>query len=104
MQFARPTLLDTLGKLMNIRTLFLLATCLTGAGCAPESGTEPSSATVEADTLRFAVMTFAHETCTFCPGGDSDIERWTRLRDPYVGDEIFTAGSYIPGFVRAMEE
>jgi microcystin degradation protein MlrC len=104
MPFVRPTLLDTLGKLMNIRTLFLLATCLTGAGCAPESGTEPSSATVEADTLRFAVMTFAHETCTFCPGGDSDIERWTRLRDPYVGDEIFTAGSYIPGFVRAMEE
>jgi microcystin degradation protein MlrC len=104
MPFVRPTLLDTLGKLMNIRTLFLLATCLTSAGCAPDSGTEPSSATVEADTLRFAVMTFAHETCTFCPGGDSDIERWTRLRDPYVGDEIFTAGSYIPGFVRAMEE
>ena len=59
---------------------------------------------MEADTLRFAVMTFAHETSTFCPGGDSDIERWTRLRDPYVGVEIFTAGSYFPGFVRAMEE
>lgn len=60
--------------------------------------------TLQAEKLRLAVMTFSHETCTFCPGGDSDVERWTRLRPPYIGDAIFTAGAYIPGFVRAMRE
>ena len=72
------------------------------SGCAPE----PAATTVSPapEKLRFAVMTFSHETCTFCPGGDSDIERWTQLRPPYVGDEVFEAGSYIPGFVRAINE
>ncbi|MDH3441397.1 MAG: M81 family metallopeptidase, partial [Gammaproteobacteria bacterium] len=72
------------------------------AGCGSDSATV--SEAPESDKLRFAVMTFSHETCTFCPGGDSDIERWTRLRPPYVGDEVFEAGSYIPGFVRAIRE
>ena len=46
-------------------------------------------------------MMFAHETCTFCPGGDSDIERWTRLREPYVGDEVLSASGYVRGFTAA---
>ena len=78
----------------------LITTCLAAiAACqpAPESETD-------AEKLRFAVMTFSHETCTFCPGGDSDIERWTKLRPPLVGDEVLSAGSYIPGFSRAMQE
>ena len=58
--------------------------------------------------LRFAVMILSHETCTFCPGGDSGIDRWTAIRDPYKGDEVFTAGSrrnaYIAGFVAATKE
>ncbi|MDX1405450.1 MAG: M81 family metallopeptidase [Woeseiaceae bacterium] len=58
----------------------------------------------DSDALRFAVMTFSHETCTFCPGGDSDIERWTRLRPPYVGDEVLDADTYIRGFVAAARE
>ncbi len=49
-------------------------------------------------------MTFSHETCTFCPGGDSDIESWTRIREPYVGDEVLSAGPYIRGFVAAARE
>jgi microcystin degradation protein MlrC len=54
--------------------------------------------------LKFAVMTFHHETCTFCPGGDTDVERWTKLRQPYVGDEVLGANSYIRGFVHAVRE
>jgi microcystin degradation protein MlrC len=69
------------------------------AACQPVSESE-----TDAGKLRFAVMTFSHETCTFCPGGDSDIERWTKLRPPLVGDEVLSAGSYIPGFSRAMQE
>lgn len=93
------------------RLVFLAAAaCMAFAACAPEPGADdgtssaPPAAKAETDKLRFAVMTFAHETCTFCPGGDSDIERWTRLRQPYVGDEVLSAGTYIRGFVHAAKE
>lgn len=90
---------------MNPKLIIGLIALFTLAACAQESVTESvQTDTAAAEPLRFAIMTFSHETCTFCPGGDSDIERWTKLRPPYVGDEIFSAGSYIPGFVRAMQE
>ena len=54
--------------------------------------------------LRLAIAGFSHETCTFCPGGDSDVDRWTRLRPPYQGDEIFTADAYVRGFVARARE
>ncbi|MED5461103.1 MAG: M81 family metallopeptidase, partial [Pseudomonadota bacterium] len=85
-----------------MRIVFVLVGAFFLAACVPDPAVIENRA--ETDKLRFVVMTFAHETCTFCPGGDSDIERWTRLRAPYVGDEVFEAGSYIPGFVRAIDE
>ena len=27
--------------------------------------------------LKFAIIQYSHETCTFCPGGDTKIEDWT---------------------------
>lgn len=85
--------------LRNYKAHLLAAILLISAGCARQAGSDQ-----EVDTLRFAVMTFSHETCTFCPGGDSDVERWTRIREPYVGDEVLAAGSYIRGFVAAARE
>ena len=81
------------------RILYALTAVLLLGGCTEVSVTMDND-----DTLRFAVMTFAHETCTFCPGGDSDIERWTKIRPPYVGDEVLSAGSYMKGFVAAARE
>ena len=81
---------------MKTKLGLLAARVLIMASCTREP-----AITEGGDTLRFAVMTFAHETCTFCPGGDSDIERWTRIREPYVGDEVLSAGSYVRGFVAA---
>ena len=52
-----------------------------------------------ADPYRVAVLRYQHETCTFCPGGDTDIEDWTRIRPVLKGDEVLDAGSYIRGFV-----
>jgi len=79
--------------------VLLLASVFVIPGCVEEQGVSK-----EPELLRFAVMSFAHETCTFCPGGDSNIEDWTRMRAPYVGDEVLSAGPYIRGFVKAANE
>ncbi|MFC1639726.1 M81 family metallopeptidase [Gemmatimonadota bacterium] len=54
--------------------------------------------------LRVAVARFQHETCTFCPGGDSDIERWTRVSPPYGGERLLNSGGYVGGFVKVARE
>jgi hypothetical protein len=71
--------------------LVVVGIALTALNCAP-AGPEP---------LRFTVMTFSHETCTFCPGGDVDIADWTRIRSSYVGDEALSVGGYVREFVAA---
>jgi len=49
--------------------------------------------------LRIAVVQYEHETCTFCPGGDTEIEDWTHDRSFVPGDELLKQGEYIGGFV-----
>ncbi len=56
------------------------------------------------ERFRVAVVKFQHETCTFCPGGDTDVERWTRLGPTLKGDEVLDGGSYIRGFVARARE
>ena len=52
---------------------------------------------------RIAVVSYQHETCTFCPGGDTEIGDWT-VEKPYIeDDELLRSGSYIRGFVTASE-
>ena len=63
------------------------------AGCAGDGRPGPGAA------FRVAVINYGHETCTFCPGGDTEIEDWTRTRPPLTGDEVLEAGGYIRGFV-----
>jgi len=46
-----------------------------------------------------AVARFSHETCTFCPGGDVQIEDWTRLGAPEGGANLLDSGGFIGGFV-----
>ncbi len=53
---------------------------------------------------RVAVIRYQHETCTFCPGGDTEIDDWTRVRPILKGEEVLKAGSYIRGFVRQANE
>jgi len=53
---------------------------------------------------RVAVLTFSHETCTFCPGGDVEIEDWTRMGAPITGEVLLQAGPYISGFVKRARE
>jgi len=47
-----------------------------------------------------AVASFQHETCTFCPGGDVEVEDWLRMGEPQRGVELLEqGGSYVRGFV-----
>ena len=66
-----------------------LLAALAGAtlsSCAP--GEPPA-------TLRFAVAKFQHETCTFCPGGDTRVEDWLRQSEPLSGEALLASGAYV---------
>lgn len=53
---------------------------------------------------RVAVLTFSHETCTFCPGGDTEVDDWLRQSPPVTGEALFESGPYIRGFVERARE
>lgn len=54
-------------EIMNIKNfIFLCISCII------------ISCDNEEKKYRFAVIQYFHETCTFCPGGDTEIEDWTR--------------------------
>lgn len=84
---------------MGTRIIALIAVVLSVTACSRSDVSESRET-----PLRFTVMSFAHETCTFCPGGDTGVDGWTRIRRPYVGDEVLAAGPYIRGFVAAARE
>jgi microcystin degradation protein MlrC len=72
----------------------LLSLALLTAACAPaQSG--------DADSLRIAVAVFQHETCTFCPGPDVEVDDWQRI---LTGDDVLNAGGYVRGFVRQARD
>jgi microcystin degradation protein MlrC len=62
---------------------------------------KPGSASEE---FRVAVIQYQHETCTFCPGGDTEIEDWTRNKPFLTGEEVLESWGYIKGFVHSMNQ
>ena len=58
----------------------------------------------DTDALRIAVAAFQHETCTFCPGGDTEIEDWLRYSEARSGEDLLTSGSYVAGFTKRARE
>jgi len=70
---------------LAISTLLLIQSCSN----SPDS---------KADRYRVAVIRYQHETCTFCPGGDTEIDDWTR-NGPYLsGNEVLEVDGYTSGF------
>ena len=61
----------------------------------------PGSALQE---YRVAVIQYQHETCTFCPGGDTEIEDWTRNQPYLSGEEVLDSWGYIKGFVHSAKQ
>ncbi len=54
--------------------------------------------------LRIAVAKFQHETCTFCPGGDTEVDDWLRASEPLGGEALLSSGAYIRGFTKRARE
>jgi microcystin degradation protein MlrC len=79
-----------LGESLPLLVLFLLFPLL--GACAPGA---------TADTFRVAVYTYSHETCTFCPGPDVEVEDWQRVLE---GNQVLRGGGYTGGFVNLARE
>lgn len=54
--------------------------------------------------LRIAVAKYQHETCTFCPGGDTRVEDWLRQSEPLAGEALLSSGAYMRGFAQRARE
>lgn len=58
----------------------------------------------EKTTYKVAVLRYSHETCTFCPGGDSEIEDWMKGGGIKQGEDLLNSNSYIRGFVKRARD
>lgn len=72
-------------------SLFLLSSC------------NQASKDKSSKSIRIAVVSFSHETCTFCPN-ETGIEEWEFYGPPKVGDDVLKSGGYIGGFVERCKE
>lgn len=77
------------------RTLSVLLVTALSSACA-ESASTPEH--------RVALLAFSHETCTFCPGGDVEIDDWLRASPPLSGNDLLELGPYMRGFVKRAGE
>ena len=73
---------------LTIGVVLLLTSC--------ETSSSPGG---DVPQFRIAIARFSHETCTFCPGGDVEIEDWNRQSLPEGGEKLLSSGGYIGGFV-----
>ena len=69
------------------------------SACSP-----PAPAPQDDGALRIAVARFQHETCTFCPGGDTEVEDWLQHSEPLSGEDLLSSGGYVGGFVKRARE
>ncbi len=63
-----------------------------------------SCASAAPPPLRFAVAKFQHETCTFCPGGDTEVADWLRQSEPLTGGALLASDPYVRGFASRAGE
>lgn len=58
----------------------------------------------EKKTYKVAVLQYMQETCTFCPGGDSEIADRTRYVPFVAGEDIIKSRGFIAGFVHTAAQ
>ena len=74
---------------MNRLNYFISFTLIIGLAISCQS---PQSAN---EKYKIAVIKYQHETCSFCPGGDTEISDWTMVE----AEDVLSSGGYIRGFV-----
>jgi len=84
---------------MNKFTLFSLT--ISSLLCIQSCTSKHGSASQK---LLVAVIQYQHETCTFCPGGDTEIEDWTKNKPYLSGAEVLDSWGYIKGFVHSAKQ
>ena len=87
---------------MRSRTLFLVICAFIFVQVT--AGVDRPTKNEQKQNFRVAVVRYQHETCTFCPGGDTTIQDWTRLRPLLKSKQVLRAGNYIRGFVKQSRE
>ena len=80
----------------GLSALLVGASVVLVAACADDAA--------EPERLRVAVAAFQHETCTFCPGGDTEVEDWLRVSEPVSGEALLESGGYLRGFATRARE
>ena len=68
--------------------------------CNQPAGQSASADEEGAKPYKVAVIKYQHETCTFCPGGDTPTEDWSEVS----AEEVLSSSSYIRGFVHQAED
>lgn len=58
----------------------------------------------EKPKLKIAVLQYMQETCTFCPGGDTEIADRTRRGDFIAGEDLIKSGGFIGGFMHTIKQ
>lgn len=53
---------------------------------------------------KVAVLRYMQETCTFCPGGDTEIADRTRRGAFVAGEELIKSGGFIGGFMHTVKQ
>ena len=84
----------------NYPLLWVFNMLLVIGACHQSPSNDPS----DQRTFKVAVVRYSHETCTFCPGGDTQIEDWMRGGGVKQGEELLNSGSYIRGFVKRARD
>lgn len=97
-------LLSRRSAVVSLVSLAVLLTAACGTGDGGAASGPAAAGSGEDGAFRVAVARFQHETCTFCPGGETTVEDWTRLRPPLEGDEVLDAGPYVRGFTAGARE
>jgi microcystin degradation protein MlrC len=78
----------------SVLTGLVTAALFGSFGCAPAPETP----------IRIAVLMFSHETCTFCPGEDTEVDHWERFSPPLSGEALLSADRYVSGFAKRARE
>lgn len=83
---------------MNRPNLFFIIVILAGLSLSIQK--HPSAS----ESYRVAVIHYQHETCTFCPGGDTETEDWSHYKPYLDGKEVLKTSDYIKGFVAKAKQ